>query len=64
MPNIVVKSMGFPPKKLWIMGYGGVMGYGLEFPANRLGGLKILWVIREYGLQGLWPKRESTVPQS
>ena len=53
--------MGFSPEGLWVMGYWGIMGYGLHFPANQLGGLKKVWVIWGYGLWGLWPKRESTV---
>jgi hypothetical protein len=45
------------------MGYGllGSMGYGFEFPAYQLGGSKIVWVMGEYGLSGLWVMRESTV---
>ena len=30
-------------------------------PANQLGGFENLWNIREYGLRGVWDKRESTV---
>ncbi|KAF9228257.1 hypothetical protein BS17DRAFT_773357 [Gyrodon lividus] len=37
------------------------MGYQYEIPADRLGKLKILWVMREYGLYGVWVIRESTV---
>ena len=43
------------------MGYRGCMAYGMHFPANQLGGPKKVWSIREYGLSGLWVKRESTV---
>ena len=43
------------------MGYRRVMGYGSEFPANQLSGPKILWDFREYGLSGIWVKREVTV---
>jgi len=45
------------------MGYGvsGSMSYGLKSPAYQLGGSKNVWVIREYGLSGLWVMRESTV---
>ena len=43
------------------MGYQRVMGYGSKSPAYQLGGLKNLWVLREYGLSGLWVKRASTV---
>ncbi|KAF8549117.1 hypothetical protein OG21DRAFT_1421878 [Imleria badia] len=38
------------------------MGCGCKFPANQLGKSKKLWVIREYGLYGVWVTRESTVP--
>ena len=54
--------MGFTPKGVWVMGYCGCMGYGMHFSANRLGGPKNLWGIREYGLSELWVMRESTVP--
>ncbi|KAF8219456.1 hypothetical protein L208DRAFT_1339936 [Tricholoma matsutake] len=37
------------------------MGYGFEFPAYQLGGSKIVWVMGEYGLLGLWVMRELTV---
>src|SRR6266436_9764972 len=53
--------MGFAPKKLWSMGYYRVMAYELKIPAYQLGNLKILWVIREYGLSGVWVRRGSTV---
>ena len=55
--------MGFAPKGVWVMGYCGCMGYGhgMHFSANRLGGPKNLWGIREYGLSELWVMRESTV---
>jgi hypothetical protein len=43
------------------MGYRGCMGYGMHFSANRLGGPKNVWGIREYGLSELWVMRESTV---
>ncbi len=56
MPN-----MGFAFGGLWGMGYCGLMGYGIEIPAHRVGGFKILWDIRGYGLSGLWVKRSSTV---
>jgi len=38
------------------------MGYGHKIPANQFGKLKILWVIKEYGLYGVWVISESTVP--
>jgi hypothetical protein len=53
--------MGFALKKVWVIGYQRVMGYGFEIPAYQLGGLKILWVMGEYGLPGVWVKRVSTV---
>ena len=37
------------------MGYQRVMGYGFQITAYQLGGMG------EYGLSGLWVKRESTV---
>ena len=46
---------------VWVTGYEGVMGFEAKIPANQLGRPKILWVMREYGLTGLWVKRESTV---
>ena len=43
-------------------------GYGLwnirklwVFPANQLGKVKNVWIIKEYGLSELWVKRDSTV---
>jgi hypothetical protein len=47
--------MGFSFGGVW------VMGYGIKIPAHRVGGFKILWDIRGYGLSGLWVKRDSTV---
>ncbi|KAJ4464058.1 hypothetical protein C8R41DRAFT_783189 [Lentinula lateritia] len=49
------------PKKVWIMGYGRVMGYAWHFPANEVGNSENVWSIREYGFIGVWVKRESTV---
>ncbi|KAH7881398.1 uncharacterized protein C8R40DRAFT_1077855 [Lentinula edodes] len=49
------------PKKVWIMGYGRVMGYVWHFPANEVGNRENVWSIREYGFIGVWVKRESTV---
>ncbi|TBU52505.1 hypothetical protein BD310DRAFT_940141, partial [Dichomitus squalens] len=37
------------PRKLWVIGYQGPMGYGVEFPLSRLGKAKILWVSGVYG---------------
>ncbi|TBU48911.1 hypothetical protein BD309DRAFT_852859, partial [Dichomitus squalens] len=49
---------------LWVIGYQGPMGYGVEFPLSRLGKAKILWVSGVYGLPGVWVRRVSTVPSS
>ena len=43
------------------MGYCGPMGYGMQFPANRVGGSLELWVIRGYGFSEVWVMRGSTV---
>ena len=43
------------------MGYCGPMGYGVDFPANRLRGQKKLWDKRGYGLRQVWVKRGLTV---
>ncbi|TBU53666.1 hypothetical protein BD310DRAFT_937599, partial [Dichomitus squalens] len=48
------------PRRLWVMGYWGPMGYGVEFPLSRLGKAKILWVFGVYGLPGVWVRRVST----
>jgi hypothetical protein len=37
------------------------MGYGMQFPANQVGGWILLWDITGYGLSGVWVKRGSTV---
>ena len=46
------------------MGYCGLMGYGLQIPAHQLGGPKMAWDFRGYGLSEAWVKRVSTVPRS
>ena len=51
----------FGLKRVWAMGYQGIMGYGVDFPLSRLGKAIILWVIRVYGLPEVWVKRVSTV---
>ena len=43
------------------MGYQRLMGYGVEFPAHRLGGPKKVWDFRVYGLSKVWVKTGSTV---
>jgi hypothetical protein len=54
--------MGYDNQKsVWVIGYGRVIGYQYEIPANRLGKLKNLCVIKEYGLYGVWVISESTV---
>ena len=54
--------MGFSFQGVWVMGYCGLMGYGLQIPANQLGGPNFLWVIRGYGFSQAWVMRVSTVP--
>ena len=54
--------MGYDNQKsVWVIGNGRVMGYQYEIPAYRLGKLKNLCVIKEYGLNGVWVISESTV---
>ena len=53
--------MGFGQGGVWVMGYCGPMGYGMQFPAHQVGGQLGLWDIRGYGLSGVWVKRGSTV---
>ncbi|KAF8968010.1 hypothetical protein BDZ97DRAFT_1800465 [Flammula alnicola] len=43
------------------MGYCGPMGYDVQIPAHRLGGLKKPWDLRGYGLPKAWVMRETTV---
>ena len=45
------------------MGYGVLeaMGYGLNFPANQLGGRDFLWGITGYGVSHIWVIAGSTV---
>ncbi|KJA26851.1 hypothetical protein HYPSUDRAFT_132193, partial [Hypholoma sublateritium FD-334 SS-4] len=56
-----LKPMGFSFRGVWGMGYCGLMGYGLQIPAHRLGGSIFLWVMRGYGLSEVWVMRVSTV---
>ena len=56
--------MGFARQGLWVMGYCGLMGYGLQIPAHQLGGPKMAWDFRGYGLSEAWVKRVSTVQVS
>ena len=53
--------MGFSFQGVWVMGYCGLMGYGLQIPANQPGGPNFLWVIRGYGFSQAWVMRVSTV---
>ena len=55
------KPMGFGWGGVWGMGYGRFMGYAMHFPANQLGGHKMLWDKRGYGFIEVWVKRGSTV---
>ena len=45
------------------MGYHGLMGYGVQIPANRVGGPEMLWDFRVYGLSRVWVMGVSTVFQ-
>ena len=49
------------PKKLWVTGYKGFMGYVGDFPASQLGRWDFLWVMGGYGLREVWVIRVSTV---
>ena len=49
------------PRKLWVMGYKGFMGYVGDFPASQLGRWDFLWVMGGYGLREVWVIRVSTV---
>ena len=44
------------------MGYCGLMGYGVQFPAHRGGGPKNVWDFGGYGLWQAWVMRVLTVP--
>ena len=54
---------GFCFKKA--MGYGvcRCMAYVKQIPAYQLGNSKMLWVLVEYGLSGVWVRRVSTVTE-
>ena len=49
------------PKMPWLMGYHGIMGYVVDFPASQLGRWDFLWVMGGYGLREVWVIRVSTV---
>ena len=53
--------MGFAHQGLWVTGYRGLMGYGMKIPAHQLGGPKMAWDFRGYGLSEAWVKGVSTV---
>ena len=55
--QIYIQSMGYDlPRSVWVMGYGGVMGYGSNFPANQVGHSKNVWVMGYGKYYGLWVK--------
>src|SRR6266508_5056737 len=43
------------------MDYHDSMGYGMQIPANKVGGLIGLWDITSYGFSRVWIKTVSTV---
>ena len=49
----------FRQEGVWVMGFQGVMG--VQFPAYQIGGSKMLWDKKGYGLSEVWVMRESTV---
>ena len=53
--------MGFGPEGVWVMGYCRLMGYGVQIPANQVGGPKMLWYFMAYGLSRVWVMGVSTV---
>ena len=53
--------MRFAHQGLWAMGYHRLMGYGVQIPTHQLGGPKMAWDLRGYGLSEAWVKRVSTV---
>ena len=57
----LLKPIDFACKGVWGMGYCGPQGYGINFPAHQVGGSKILWDIRGYGLSQVWVMRMVTV---
>ncbi|KAF8228014.1 hypothetical protein L208DRAFT_1293749, partial [Tricholoma matsutake] len=59
--NLSNKSTVLGKSQVWIMGYQRLMGYGVEFPAHRLGGPKKVCDFGVYGLSKVWVKTGSTV---
>ena len=49
------------PKMPWLMGYHGIMGYVVDFPASQLGRWASLWVMGGYGFRQVWVITVSTV---
>ena len=45
------------------MGYCGLMGYGVQFPAHQGSGPKNVWDFRGYGLWQAWVMRVPTVSE-
>ncbi|KAH8989896.1 hypothetical protein EDB86DRAFT_2941111 [Lactarius hatsudake] len=43
------------------MAFDVPMGYGVQIPANQLGGFTFLWGMRGYGLSTLWVMRGLTL---
>ena len=56
-----LKPMGFACQGVWVMGYHGLMGYGVQTPTYQPGGPKKLWDFRDYGLSGAWVMRVSVI---
>ena len=54
--------MGFFGQGVWIIGYRGLMGYGMGIPAYQSRRITPLWGFGGYGLFTLWVMRGSTVP--
>ena len=53
--------MGFFGQGVWIIGYRGLMGYGMGIPAYQSRRITPLWGFGGYGLFTLWVMRGSTV---
>ena len=53
--------MGFFGQGVWIIGYRGLMGYGMGIPAYQSRIITPLWGFGGYGLFTLWVMRGSTV---
>ena len=53
--------MGFFSQDVWIIGYCGLMGYGMGIPAYQSCRITPLWSFGGYVLFTLWVMRGSTV---